>query len=396
MLDTVDWDDADYIARNPDVARAVELKQFASGWQHYVQHGRAEGRRPGGGFATSTQVTRNCLDPWRYLEITPTHGVKPCCNISPIATWVPDSLPLEDLRNAEAFQLLRRQLLTGCLPNACQRCHLRPIVPLEEFLAAFHREYALSPSDTGMMAQPLRELRLEVTTKCNLRCVYCAVSQPGYSATEMVITSFDEIVALVSRQPRDLEIAMNGHGETTFHPDWLTLCSAIIGLGFRPNIITNLARPLKNEEAACLAGFGEITVSLDTTDAELLGKLRRHVKLSNILNNIQNIRSSAKVTQQSSPTFMINCGVYDANYAHLEEVAKFCIDVGISKVTFWQLVKYDDLHDAQNVYPITSLDNDRIADAIHHLERTIQLLHQKGITTEVAGGFLDEWRKRVA
>ncbi len=68
----------------------------------------------------------------------------------------------------------------------------------------------------------------------------------------------------------------------------------------------------------------------------------------------------------------------------------------IQGVTCWQLVKYDDLADAHNVYPIASLDNDRIADAIHHLERAIQLLQQNGIMTIVAGGFLEEWRKQIS
>lgn len=390
------WDDSDYLARNPDVARAVELKQFTSGWQHYFQHGGGEGRLPGGGFASVQGVTRNCLDPWRYLEITPTHGIKPCCNIPPIANWMPNGLSLEDLRNGEAFQLLRRQLLTGWLSEACRRCHLRPFVPLDLFQAVIKSECALAAGETGMMANPLRELRVEVTTKCNLRCVYCAVSQPGYTAAEMANTSFDEIVAFASLQPRNLVIVLNGHGETTFHPDWLVLSKAIVEQGFRPDIITNLARPLNDEEASCLAGFRNVCISLDTIDADQLRNLRRHVKLSNILNNIHNIRAAANVKQRPLPIFIVSCGVYDANYEHLEEVAKFCIAEGINGVTFWQLVKYDDVQGVQNVYPIMSLDSDRIADAIRHLECTIQLLHQNGIVTEVAGGFLEEWRKQIA
>lgn len=392
----VAWDDSDYLAHYPDVAQAVALKQFASGWQHYVQHGGGEGRLPGGAFATAPSVTRNCLDPWRYLEITPTHGVKPCCNIAPIAEWMPNGLSLGDLRNGEAFQLLRRQLLTGWLSNACRRCHIRPFVPLNEFQATIQGECAPAAGEAGMMAHPLRELRVEVTTKCNLRCVYCAVSQPGYSAAEMAKTTFDEIVALVSLQSRDLEIVLNGHGETTFHHDWLHLCKAIVDLGFRPSIITNLARPLNDEEASCLAGFRIVCISLDTVNADLLRNLRRRVKLSNILDNIHKIRAAAKAKRLRLPAINISCGVYNANYMHLVEFAKFCITQGICGVTFWPLVKYDDVHGVQNVYPITSLDNDKIIDAIHHLEDAIQLLHQNGIKTDAAGGFLDEWRKQVA
>jgi MoaA/NifB/PqqE/SkfB family radical SAM enzyme len=211
----------------------------------------------------------------------------------------------------------------------------------------------------------------------------------------MDATSFDDIVAFVSKQSRDLKIYVNGHGETTFHPDWLRLCNAIVGQGFRPIIITNLARPLNADEAACLAGFREIQVSLDTPDAVQLAKIRRRMKLSNVLQNIHMIRRAAAAARQTPPMFAISCGVYDANYAQLESLPEFCASLGISGVTFWQLTKYDDLVGVQNVYPITSLDKSAIAEAIQSVERTIGSLHQHGIPASVAGEFLDEWRKMV-
>ncbi|CBS91574.1 hypothetical protein [Azospirillum lipoferum] len=43
------WRERGYLAANPDVAAAVRTGQISSGYAHYVQHGRAEGRP--GGFA---------------------------------------------------------------------------------------------------------------------------------------------------------------------------------------------------------------------------------------------------------------------------------------------------------------------------------------------------------
>lgn len=342
---------------------------------------------------SSAKLTRHCLDPWRYLEISPDHGLKPCCNIPPIETWVPDGPSLDEMRNAAPFKLLREQLLSGCLPDTCQHCHIRPLVPVEKFRADLRKEFSAAVNEAGLLAQPLRVLRLEITTKCNLRCVYCPVSQPWYTAAEMSGESFDQIAALLARHPHIAEILVNGHGETTFHPEWMSLCNRIVGLGFRPNIISNLARPLNDEEVSCLAQFGVIQVSLDTVDADLLKNLRRRVKLSHVVENIGNIRKAAKSMRLAPPKFSISCGVYDANYAHLEELARFCIAMDFRSATFWQLVKYDDLPDTLNVYPVSSLDQDRIADAVSHLERAIHMLQRAGIDTGVAGGFLDEWRQ---
>lgn len=48
------WRERAYLAANPDVAAAVRNGQLSSGYAHYVQQGRAEGRR--GGFAEQAGV----------------------------------------------------------------------------------------------------------------------------------------------------------------------------------------------------------------------------------------------------------------------------------------------------------------------------------------------------
>jgi uncharacterized radical SAM superfamily Fe-S cluster-containing enzyme len=52
---------------------------------------------------------------------------------------------------------------------------------------------------------------IEFTTNCNLRCVYCAVSQPTYVGTDMETSDFDQIlVTLKNRHVKS--ITVNGHG----------------------------------------------------------------------------------------------------------------------------------------------------------------------------------------
>lgn len=47
VADTPDqFDEAWYLAAYPDVAEAIRQGNRASGWDHYVLHGKAEGRRP--------------------------------------------------------------------------------------------------------------------------------------------------------------------------------------------------------------------------------------------------------------------------------------------------------------------------------------------------------------
>jgi hypothetical protein len=39
------WDEQLYLSKNPDVAVAVRMGRFKSGWQHYVAKGVEEGRK---------------------------------------------------------------------------------------------------------------------------------------------------------------------------------------------------------------------------------------------------------------------------------------------------------------------------------------------------------------
>lgn len=340
------------------------------------------------------KMTRLCLDPWRYLEIT-SSGLQPCCMITPIASLEADAKSLNEARDSDAFRRLRRQMLSGDLDPRCEMCHIRPSVPVEKLRKALQWRGRLAGVKQDDAALPLSVLQIEVTRDCNLRCVYCGVSQPHYVVHEMSREFIRQVAGLLENLPRNVEIIINGHGETTYHPDWLILGEKIAALGLSARLTTNLARLLKDEEAACLAHFRSIEVSIDSVDPIQLREVRRHVRLSNILRNIEKIRASAKAIRRREPRFTISCGVYDANFPSLEKIVPFCVDNRISSVTFWPLVKHADLPGVTNVYPVTSLPSDKIIAAVRHVETTLARLHEVGVRTVVAGEFLDAWREQA-
>ena len=386
-----DWDDAAYCAHNRDVALAIERGEMPNGWYHYDAYGRKEGR--GGRWfpPDGARMTRECSDPWNYLEISNSHGLKPCCNYPAIAQWKPEGPSIEELRNSQPFRDLRASLITGHLSATCRNCHIRAQVAVEP--ETEQPGAGKSSNEARLDAAPLRHLRIEITSRCNLRCVYCAVSQPSYAGADMSAQVFDDVLATVANLPRDTHIMVNGHGESTFHPQWMTLCDGLTQRGFRPSIITNLARRLDDAEARCLARFIVVQISLDTVDAEQLAQIRRRVRLSTIVENIDQIRQAARALGVQPPRFALSCGVFDLNFAGLEQVADFAIEKAVASVTFWELVKYPDVPGASNVNSVASLDPEEIAKAVRCLDNTLAKLQEAGITTEVAGDFLDRWRR---
>lgn len=330
--------------------------------------------------------TRRCIDPWSYLEITPSEGLKPCCKISSLSQWDPN-VPLIDAWRADEFKQLRKQLAEGgdSLNRMCMNCHIRPWTSVAEFQKRL-QELGLA-SDPG----PLRYLRIEMTKACNLRCTYCAVSQPEYKAQSMTAQTLEKILDLLPYQdPSILELHINGHGETTIHPNWLPFAQSVLAMGFRPHLITNLSKELSDEEVQTLAWFSTICISLDTVNANLLGRLRRGANLAIIENNLQRIQASVR---DEPPTFSLSCGVYDKTIDGLNDLLAFCQQYGIAKVVFWQLVKYPDVPDALNAQPITSLPLPQQRKSIKKFEDAVNSLLAGGISVEIAGGFLDEWKE---
>ncbi|MBY6266438.1 hypothetical protein EI613_31745 (plasmid) [Azospirillum sp. 412522] len=81
------WRERAYLAANPDVAAAVRSGQISSGYAHYVQQGRAEGRR--GGFVEQLKKPAEA----QPAESQPT-AAQPAAPASPVPTAPVPAPPL--------------------------------------------------------------------------------------------------------------------------------------------------------------------------------------------------------------------------------------------------------------------------------------------------------------
>jgi MoaA/NifB/PqqE/SkfB family radical SAM enzyme len=87
-------------------------------------------------------------------------------------------------------------------------------------------------------SRKIRTASIEFTTRCNLRCVYCASVLPGYKGQDLNLAEFDQLIMdLKKRKVRT--VLANGHGETTLVKDWHLYCGKLLDAGFRLHLITN-------------------------------------------------------------------------------------------------------------------------------------------------------------
>ncbi|MBL8725834.1 MAG: GTP 3',8-cyclase MoaA [Planctomycetes bacterium] len=143
--------------------------------------------------------------------------------------------------------------------------------------------------------RPLRNLRLSVTDRCNLRCQYCMPEEHYTWLPKGDVLSFEEVVRLVGvfASLGVDKVRVTG-GEPLLRAD----LPVLVGMLARVPGIAELAMTsngvLLREHAAALraAGLQRITVSLDTLDAATFRLLARRDDLSRVLDGIAAAREA--------------------------------------------------------------------------------------------------------
>lgn len=133
-------------------------------------------------------------------------------------------------------------------------------------------------------------IRISVTDRCNLRCIYCMPEEGIEQVRHEDILSFDEITRLCSIfvQLGISKIKITG-GEPLVRKGLSDLIRQIKGIpGIESVTLTTNGILLKEQmESLWRAGIDSVNVSLDTLDAQQFEQITRRGKLSDVLDGIE-------------------------------------------------------------------------------------------------------------
>jgi cyclic pyranopterin phosphate synthase len=130
-------------------------------------------------------------------------------------------------------------------------------------------------------------LRISLTDKCNMRCVYCMTEDMVFQPNDALLTAAEirRLVQIFARVGVD-KIRLTG-GEPTVHPDLLAIVRDIRAAGItRISMTTNglrlaeLAVPLRQ------AGLERVNVSVDTLDPDRFHRVTRWGHLAKVLDGV--------------------------------------------------------------------------------------------------------------
>ena len=348
------------------------------------------------------EFTRCCFDPWNYLEFRPDGKVAPCCMQKSILWNDGQSIP--ELHAGPDFVKLRHSLYSGDLDVKCQQCPIREMIPIETFRQRFAEKIPYL-SDISGAATRKEMIRIDFTERCNLRCTYCALSQPDYGGVddggvpepggrEMPRSLLGDIIDNLCQYHDVVEIAVNGHGETTCFDGWEDYCWRLLNAGHRLTVISNFAKTFSAKEIDVLARFGSITISIDSADPDILRLVRRKVNFQTIVANMVQIKMQAIALGLPFPKFEILAGIYDKNALHLTQLAHFAIVENISGVTFWKLLKYPDVGVEGDIIPLNQLPQATLGTVLDEVDRARKTLIAHDIKIHFVGNFIEELRSQ--
>ncbi len=160
---------------------------------------------------------------------------------------------------------------------------------------------------------------IELTNRCNLRCVFCSTGHPNYQSGDMSVDHLDKVIHFCKDSGIN-KINVSGHGETTAMAGWESVIADLLDQGFGLSMTSNLAKRLSPPQARVLSRFEFIMASIDTLNPEFFKQFRRSADLRNILYNLQIIRSAALSEARKPPHFGITSVLFQENINGFEQI----------------------------------------------------------------------------
>ncbi len=209
---------------------------------------------------------------------------------------------------------------------------------------------------------------IEITTKCNLDCIYCARKFIQPQNQEMTRIQFNRLLDFL---PHAYRVTIVGLGEPLLHSGLTDFIDDIEQRKRRSGIVTN-ALNLDNAQGSEIlqAGLKSIAFSLDAASQKTLEKLRPGSDLLRIIANIKNFMGLA---QKWKPT--ISSAVFSAfSRSSLDELDSLAALIATLGVHVWMVT---DLNYRQNISASLSSSNKK--DVSEKIRRAITTAFSHGL-----------------
>jgi radical SAM protein with 4Fe4S-binding SPASM domain len=209
----------------------------------------------------------------------------------------------------------------------------------------------LKPSLQPLVSYEPVFANIEITTRCNLKCKYCARTLWGREGYDMSEETFSCLMALL---PHAYRITLVGLGEPLLHPQITDLVSEAVYCGRRVSIVTNAMCLDESVSYGLLkAGLHSIAFSIDCPDQDLASAVRKGSDLKRVIENIkQFVKMASSLRPVSTAVF---AAVSKETAPYLDQLINVVADLGVNVLmlsdlnfrqnlmnTVWKNIRADD------------------------------------------------------
>jgi len=177
---------------------------------------------------------------------------------------------------------------------------------------------------------------IEVTSKCNLRCSYCHKSDEVHEAlpasnADMTDAMIDDLYRYC-KAAGVKHVSLSQGGETTMYAGWYKRIAKFIDdPEMACHLVSNFARLFDDGDLEALAKFSDLQVSFDSSEWEMVRRLRGRADLRTITYNILRLRQKAREMGRA-PTVVVNCVLWRDNIGHVAKLAGFCRELEMDRL----------------------------------------------------------------
>lgn len=190
-----------------------------------------------------------------------------------------------------------------------------------------------------------REIQIEHTRRCNLKCVMCRQThEPLPAVPDMPIEMFQGILDQFHgpQAPEGFRrldtVALHGLGEPMMHRHFAEMIRYAAHYGLYTSAVSNLTLLTDNlAEELVEIGMSRLIVSIDAIDPEVFADIRRGVSfdiLERVLGNLERLRRAKEKYGAEHPRIIVNSLLMKRTLSDIPKLVVRLRELGVSRVSF--------------------------------------------------------------
>jgi radical SAM protein with 4Fe4S-binding SPASM domain len=185
----------------------------------------------------------------------------------------------------------------------------------------------------GIAPELPRELQVEVTAACNLRCRMCLVRyQPPVDRIAGTM-ALDDFRRLIDSVPDVERITLQGLGEPLLVPHLDEMVALAAGRGIAVGFNTNgTLLTAERAERLIQAGLGWLHVSVDGATADTYESIRDGARFERVRRGVEAIVAAKRRLGAERPELSLVCVAMRRNHEELRDLVRLAAECGVGRV----------------------------------------------------------------